>query len=100
MIISNNQVQNILKIYRQELNTGKVDRSSQVKGKVGAKDELAISGESRIKNRAFQAAKQTEDIRQDTVDKLKEEIATGTYTRSDDEVAEKMIARAIVDRLI
>lgn len=100
MIISNNQVQNLLKIYNKDFGVGKTNAVSGAKGKNMGKDELALSGESRIKQRAFQAARQADDIRQERVDLLREQISSGTYTVSDDEVAEKMIARAIVDRLV
>lgn len=100
MIISNNQVQNLLKIYNKDLGIGKTNAVSGVKGKKMGQDELALSGESRIKQRAFQAARQADDIRQERVDRLREQISSGTYTVTDDEVAEKMIARAIVDRLV
>ncbi len=98
MIISGTQVQNLLKIYGNE-GTNKVDKKQF--GKIAGKnDELAISNESRIKQRAMQAVKQAEDIRLDKVNQLQEEISSGTYAVTDDEVAEKMIARAIVDQLI
>lgn len=99
MIISRAQVQNILKIYGKEMNSNKVDKNQAVKA-AGKKDQLDISGESRVKQKAMQAIKQSEDIRQDKVDQLREQISAGTYEMSDDAVAEKMIARAIVDRLI
>jgi negative regulator of flagellin synthesis FlgM len=99
MIISNNKIQGLLKTYGKDLNSG-VNPVKDIKSKAIGRDELAISGESKIKQRAFQAARQTEDIRQDKVKALAEEISAGTYTRSDDEVAEKMIALAIIDKLV
>ncbi|PKM77588.1 MAG: hypothetical protein CVU90_06990 [Firmicutes bacterium HGW-Firmicutes-15] len=99
MIISNNQIQRLLKTYGKDLNPS-VNPVKDIKSKSVARDELAISGESKIKQRAFQAARQSEDIRQDKVNALAEEISAGTYIRSDDEVAEKMIALAIVDKLV
>jgi len=98
MIISRTQVQNLLKIYGND-NSSKLDKK-QLSKIAGKNDELAISSESRIKQRAMQAVKQAEDIRLDKVNQLQEEISSGTYTVNDDEVAEKMIARAIVDRLV
>ena len=100
MIISSKQVQNILRIYNKELSSGKSSGVSGLKGKNVGTDELALSGESRIKQRAFQAVRQADDIRQERVDLLREQISSGTYTVTDDEVAEKMISRAIIDRLI
>ena len=98
MMISKIQVQNLLKIYSKD-NTNKVE-PKQFNKIPGKNDEPAISSESRIKHRAMQAIKQAEDVRLDKVNHLQEQISSGTYTVSDDEVAEKMIARAIVDRLV
>jgi len=64
------------------------------------KDALAISDESRIKQKAMQAIRQAEDVRMEKVEELRERISMGTYTLSEDQVAEKMIERAIIDRLI
>jgi hypothetical protein len=44
--------------------------------------------------------KQAEDIRPDLVNELQDQISAGSYERSDDEVAEKMISRAIVDKMV
>ncbi len=100
MIISNKQVQNILKIYNKDLKSSNPNKTEAVKGANSGKDELALSGEGRIKQKAFQVARQTDDFRQDRVDVLREQISSGSYTVSDDEVADKMIARAIVDHVV
>jgi len=99
MIISNTQVQNILKIYNKDLKSSSQNKTEAVKT-AGGKDELALSGEGRIKQKAFQAARQADTFRQDRVDELREQISSGTYTVTDDEVADKMIARAVVDHLV
>lgn len=100
MIISNTQVQNILKIYNKDLKSSNQNKTEAVKTASSSKDELALSGEGRIKQKAFQAARQADTFRQDRVDELREQISTGTYTVTDDEVADKMIARAVVDHLV
>lgn len=98
MLISKTQLQNILKVY------GKAPGAKVggvASGQAATKnDELAISRESRITQKAMQAIKQAEDIRMDRVTELEERISAGTYTVSDDEVAEKIIETAILDRLI
>lgn len=99
MIISRTQVQNILKTYDKTVSNDNVNKTKETQ-KLNKKDELAISGESRLKQRVMQAIKQTDDIRNDKVDDLKERISAGTYEVSADEVAEKMISRAIVDTLV
>ncbi|HHV16665.1 MAG TPA: flagellar biosynthesis anti-sigma factor FlgM [Gelria sp.] len=98
MMISKIQVQNLLKIYSKD-NINKV-KPQEVNKAPGKNDQLAISSESRIKHRVMQAIKQAEDVRTDKVEHLQEQISSGTYTVTDDEVAEKMIARAIVDELV
>lgn len=99
MIISRSQVQNILKTYSKQLGGNKVNKADEGK-KISGKDNLAISNESKIKQKVMQAIKNTDDVRLDKVNELKVRISTGTYTVSDREVAEKMIERAIVDRFV
>lgn len=99
MMISKTQVQNILKAYAGNLKTDNVNKSKEVKQKFSRPDELAISGASKIKQRAILAVKQAEDIRTDLVNELQGQISAGTYERSNDEVAEKMLSRAIVDKM-
>ena len=100
MIISNQQVQNLLRIYNTEFAPGKSNRAKELTAKQLGRDELALSGEGKIKQRAFQAIKKSPDMREEKVEELKEKISTGNYTLSEKEVAEKMIARAIVDELV
>lgn len=99
MMISRTQIQNLLKIYNKDLNSGTA-KVGEVKKKNVARDELALSGESKIMQRAFQAIRQTEDVRQDKVDTIREQISAGTYTVADDEVAERMISQALLDQLV
>ena len=98
MIISKAQVQNLLQVYGKDKNINRVESSSGTRSI--KKDALAISDESRVKQKAMQAIRQADDIRLDKVGYLQERISAGTYTLNEDEVAEKMIERAIVDRLI
>jgi negative regulator of flagellin synthesis FlgM len=98
VIISKAQVQNLLQVYGRNKNVNRVESTSATQSI--KKDALAISDESRIKQKAMQAIRQSDDIRLDKVRDLQERISAGTYTVNEDEVAEKMIERAIVDRLI
>lgn len=98
MIISGKQVQSILKTYGKQFNN-QVNKPENTK-KASKTDNLAISNESKIKHKIMQSLKNSEDVRTDIVKELREQIATGTYTVSDEEVAEKMITRAIVDHIV
>ncbi|WP_054693809.1 flagellar biosynthesis anti-sigma factor FlgM [Syntrophomonas palmitatica] len=98
MFVSRTQLQNILKIYgKSSANTSGVKPAANKSIK---NDELALSRESKITQKAVLAAKQAEDLRPELVAHLQEKIFAGTYTVSDDEVAEKIIDTAILDRLI
>jgi len=98
MLISKTQLQNILKVYGKSPGA-KVEKAAAGSG-VARNDELAISRVSKITQKAMQAIKQAEDIRLERVGELEEQMSAGTYTVSDDEVAEKIIGTAILDRLI
>lgn len=57
MIISGTQVQNLLKIYSRDNSTNKIEQKHS--SKIPGKDfELAISSESRVKQRVMQAINQ------------------------------------------
>lgn len=99
MMISRTQVQNLLKVYEKTLGSkqvGKVDSSQPVM----KKDDVNISEASKLKQKVLQAVNQADDIRTDKVDELKAQIDSGTYQVDDGDVAQKMIERTIVDRLI
>jgi len=98
MIISKTQVQNLLQVYGKNKKINNIESASAARSM--RKDALAISDESRIKQKAMQAIRQAEDVRMEKVEELRERISMGTYTLSEDQVAEKMIERAIVDRQI
>jgi len=98
MIISKTQVQNLLQVYGKNKKINNIESASAARSM--RKDALAISDESRIKQKAMQAIRQAEDVRMEKVQELRERISAGTYTLTEGEVAEKMIERAIVDRQI
>lgn len=99
MMISRTQVQNLLKVYEKTLGNkavGKVDSSQPVT----KSDDVNISEASKLKQKVLQAVNQADDIRTDKVNELKAQIDSGTYQVEDGDVAQKMIERTIVDRLI
>lgn len=98
MIISRTQVQNLLKVYQNDIKN--INKVKDVKPASPGTDSLALSKDSKIKQKALQAARQAPDIRTERVEELKEQISAGTYEVNNEEVAEKMIARAIVDHLV
>lgn len=99
MIISSSQVQNLLKVYGKSLKLPNQNSSSEV-ARNKATDNVMISGEGKLMQKAIQAVQQAEDIRPDKVEELKQAVTTGTYEVSPDEVAEQMIYRVLVDKLV
>ena len=98
MLIPRTQIQGLLQIYGKN-EKSMVYKASYVRSATGP-DALNISGESKLKQRAVQALKQSPDIRTDKVNALKESISAGTYTVSNDEVAERINEQAILDRFV
>jgi negative regulator of flagellin synthesis FlgM len=99
MIISNNQVQDTLKVYGKQLKTNLV-RPKPETSSVAGTDAVSISDEGKLKQKVIQAVKQDDYFRQDKVEELRQAISTGTYSITDEEVAEKMIYRTIVDKIV
>ena len=98
MLIPRTQIQGLLQAYGKN-DKSTVNKTNSVRAAVSP-DALRISGESKLKQRAMQAAKQSPDVRTDKIDALKARISAGTYTVSNDEVAERIIEQAILDRFI
>lgn len=98
MIISGKQVESILRIYGKQGAQGVKAKPAALGA--GKCDEVTISADSAIRQRAVQAAKETPDVREEKVSDIREALAAGTYKVSEREVAEKMIFRALIDRLV
>ena len=98
MLIPRTQIQSLLQVYGKSTKSS-IDKTNSARAVMG-QDALNISSESKIKQRAMQAAKQSPDIRTDKIDALKERISAGTYNISNDEVAERIIEQAILDRFV
>lgn len=101
MMISRAQVQDMLKVYGQQPVKGQ--GGQKVAGKSGVSrgfDEMLVSSQAKDFQVAKQAIANTPDIREEQVANLQEAIRTGTYQVSNGDIAEKMLARSIVDVLI
>ncbi len=97
MLISTNQIQNVLKVYNQQ---NKVKRAAQTEKPASmGKDEMVLSMESKMVQAVKQHLETVPDIRQEKVDELRTAVKTGTYHVDGKQIAEKMLGRTIVDRL-
>lgn len=98
VIISKIQVQNIMKTYGNRP-TNSIKKAGTVGG-ANSIDGLQMSEEGKLFQSAMNALKSVPDIREDKVAELKKAIKTNTYSVSSNEIAEKFIARSIVDELV
>lgn len=97
MIISNKQVQNILKLER--INSLKKKEPLKETAAVSKNDSLVLSDRAQELNFAKEQVLKSPEVRADKIRELKKQIEEGNYQVSWDEVAEKMIGRSLVDEL-
>lgn len=76
----------------QMQSVSKVNKVSS-KGTVSQTDKLEISQAGKDYQIAKQAVKDAPDIREDLVNDIKERLANGTYNVSDEDFADKLLAR-------
>lgn len=98
MIISNKQVNSILKAYG--ITDGKKrlpDDSPRAKQRG---DSLEISPRARELSNIQKTITNLPEIRTDLVENIKNAVEKGEYKVSSREVAQKMLARSLVDRMI
>lgn len=97
MMISKAQIQSILGNYTKQ--TPKVNKV-QPAGPVKGKDSLVVSKDARDYMLAKAAIAGAPEIREEKVARLETMVRTGTYEVKDEDIAEKMIGRSLVDELI
>ena len=95
MIISSQQVQNIMKVQRNSQPTRKTARA----GMNLKPDKLELSDQAREMKRTVDLVLKSPDVRADKVGELKKQIQAGTYQRSGAEIATKMVDRSLADEL-
>lgn len=74
-------------------NKNRIAPKQEVKTKQAETDAMTVSAEAKTFSAALAAVKKSPDIRQDKVDSLKEQIASGNYKVSDEQLVDKLIER-------
>lgn len=85
-----NNINKLLKIYNNNLNVKKVDEIKVENNK----DKLKLSDKAIEYQYALNKLKEVPDIRKDKVDRIKEEIKTGTYVVDGEKIVDKMLKKA------
>ncbi|MDR3560115.1 MAG: flagellar biosynthesis anti-sigma factor FlgM [Negativicutes bacterium] len=98
MIISGNQIQNIMKVYADQ---NKVTKSAKSQGSspTSKKDEVVLSTQAQEFGQIYQALKAMPDVRADKVQDVSDRIAQGNYSVEAKDVAEKMLGRIMADQM-
>lgn len=106
MQISNDSVYNAVRAYlNQQVKEPRNDkcrvdtgRAKQLCGPTA--DTMELSDRAKDIGFALKVVRGTPEIRENLVNALKEKIEAGAYTVSGEKIAEKIIARAVVDELV
>ncbi|NLY89079.1 MAG: flagellar biosynthesis anti-sigma factor FlgM [Firmicutes bacterium] len=98
MIISNKQVQSIIKAYGVSDTRRKLPGDNRTA--VSRNDSLEISREAKELSTIRRIIDKTPDIRLEKVTAIKKAIANGTYHVDSRDIAHKMIVRSLVDRIV
>ena len=99
MMISKAQIQQVIKQYGDNLTVRKTEKSGSVSGKQRA-DEVTISREALSTQQVRKYMQEIPDVRTERVLDLQARIQSGTYDVSGEDIAEKIIGRSIVDRIV
>jgi negative regulator of flagellin synthesis FlgM len=81
-------IQQVMKSYGKTPERTKVEKSGGM-----ATDQIQISSQARSFQVAMKAIQEVPEIRQEKVDAIKEQIASGTYGPSAQDIARKMMGR-------
>ncbi|HHT06299.1 MAG TPA: flagellar biosynthesis anti-sigma factor FlgM [Hydrogenispora sp.] len=98
MLISNQQVNSVIKAY--EVAGKQKNRTIQSTESVRRGDSLLLSPEARELHLIQKNIAQTPEVRSDLVADLKETIAKGEYKVTSEQVAQRMLVRSLVDRIV
>jgi negative regulator of flagellin synthesis FlgM len=101
MKISPGQINCVLNNYRKQTRADdKVKGSQDFKTGLNKADQAQLSEEARLHQVALKALKNMPDVRDDKVAELKKAIDSGSYQVSDKEIAEAILKRSIIDKLV
>lgn len=100
MIISNSQIQGLLAQYSKQ--NVKVSNKNQDIKPITRKnvDQVNVSNNAQAYMVARQAIKNVPDIREERLADIEQRVKSGTYEVKDEDIAEKMIGRTLVDKLV
>lgn len=96
MMISKTQIQQVLKQYGENTKVRKSDKTSAAP--MQQKDSVVLSKQGLDIQQMQKALKDIPDVREEKVQEVKEQIRSGNYNVSGEEIAEQILGRTVVDR--
>jgi len=103
VIVSSQQIQMVLRLYGvRQANAPEEQRTpgeTQVR-RAEEGDRVELSEEVLFYQKAREAAQKAPEVREDRVRQIKDALARGTYAVPVEVVAEKMLGRFLIDRLV
>lgn len=102
MIISSHQIQTVLRLYGAQKPQPTGDQQTDKTEKKGLQqgDRAELSSEAIDHQKLREAVLKTPEVREERVQEIKDALEKGEYHVSADQVAEKMLGRFLVDRLV
>lgn len=103
MIISNQQIQAILRLYgvtKAQVSEGERTNGSTQEVRKGAKDRAELSEEAQLFQRAREAALQAPEVREELIERIRKELESGSYNVQPEDVAEKILRRFFINRIV
>jgi len=98
MIISTKQIQQALQVYGSQGSKnqqGKIEQGEKIR-KV---DEVSLSEQVQAVQIAATALAKLPEVREEKVAQLKQAVRSGNYNVKGEDIAEKMLGRALIDQL-
>lgn len=99
MIILSQQIQSVLMVYGEQNSAAKNTKVTKTKPDTG-RDQVILSSSVKEFGQILQSVIAMPDVRPEKVQELSKQIDAGTYHVDSREIADKMIGRGIVDKLI
>jgi negative regulator of flagellin synthesis FlgM len=96
LIISNNKIQNVLKVYAEQNSVAKSAKADKNRN-VQQQDEVILSSGVQEFGQIFQRIIATSDVRPEKVNELSAKINSGNYQINSKDIADKIIGRTLND---
>jgi len=101
MIISNNQIKSLINLYLKQDKNFVSAKNEEINQRLKPEEyKLAVSRDAHAITAAKEFIRELPEVREDRLAQIQKQVKSGTYEVTDEQVAEKMIGRSLVDKLV